>query len=448
MKEIADDSQVVLRGFAALLAVLIYFLRVDCVAEEMGSIDLPTITHQLSQQVEKVESLYLHYTIDVQNIVDEAVIFKLKGRLPPRLTEVELVCVKGSKLYLKKTETFQDLDSILPELIARHPKLEKNLDALYTDVPFAELKTLLAKAPKLTTQQTDIYDDGRLTRSQSQDRRRINKESQPIYVVVDTSKISGVYFVPTPIDKALFGPLIPTIAGLAADADYRAKHSAPKLFSLSGFRVLPKRETVGDAECLIVQGDTEVFWLDPKRGYAVTKRQLLNRDGGVRYETILQDFAEPISNVFFPKNIKTTEFGSVNEAGYNGKPLSSTTWIIDDVTANRSEHLSFFKGPPAGAFVMDQTLRRLNEKGEEVPLKPNKGAKTIPSVNYTQPASQNDLEETIRKAQLGQSQDGPNIPSPSFGRIAFFVANVALIGVLAFFLGRRYWRARASSGKR
>jgi hypothetical protein len=442
MKEIADSSQLVLRPFAVILAVLSYLLPMGCVAAEIGSIDLPAITHRLSQQVEKIESIYLHYTIDVHNLVDDAVIYKIKQRMPPRSTEVELVCVKNSKLYLKKTETFHDLDSILPELISRHPKLAKHLDALNTEVPFAELDTLLAKAPKLTTQQTDIYDNGRLTRTQSQDLRRINKEIQPIYVVVDTSKIGGTYFLPTPIDDALFGPLIPMIPGLTADADYRAKHSVPKLFSLPGFSVLPKREIVGDAECLVIQGSTEIFWLDPKRGCAVTKRQLLSRDGGVHYETTLQDFVELIPNVFFPKIIKTTEFGGVNDAEYNAKPLSVTTWSLDDITANRPEHLSFFKGPPAGAFVMDQTLRRLNEKGEEVPFKQKARANTIPSVNYTQPASQNDLEETIRKAQLGQSQDGPNTNSPSLGRTTFFVANIAVIGVLAFFLGRRFWYAR------
>jgi hypothetical protein len=188
--------------------------------------------------------------------------------------------------------------------------------------------------------------------------------------------------------------------------------------------VQPATEWVEGVRCVVVKNpDREKIWLDPKLGYALRKRDILDPESKrLRWRWLSRGFVEVETGVWLPKECWQEVCGpSAAPAPYAGKPLLRYVYTVTKLNINNVPDSLFEMRIEPGLTVLDATI-----------LPPKDGQNQV--ISYIMPADQKQLDHTIQDA-LSRTE---RIQAQSMPVKVFWWVSGAIVGGVALYLLGRW----------
>jgi hypothetical protein len=212
----------------------------------------------------------------------------------------------------------------------------------------------------------------------------------------------------------------------------RKQECLPDVFRLGPYSVEPALQLVNGFACVVVAWPgRDKLWLDPKVGFALRRRELLDPEGGSLMERWHNhDFVEGDRGIWLPKVCHVDRCGSrLAPAAYRGKPLLRYVFTVTKLGLNNVPDSLFTLDFRPGTFVADANI---------LPAKEGEGD----FVTYVIPADRSKLDEAVQEAIAQRAQfQGRRWWTSAFvwGTTIIVVACLGLLLVLR----RLPWQKRA-----
>jgi hypothetical protein len=404
-----------------------------------GAKSKEAISEAYADKYAKMTTFRVDTTTTRDAILPEADLYRDFRKLPAYPLAATVVVHRDGRIYSESVDPWTTLFSpVLTRAKQEFAELRSSGAKLF-DVPYERIRQLAdaERARQQTTRKpvsTILVFDGQKTwRYAPDDPLTIEEKSVSFFTVVDPSTSKAALFGESIVDQMLLSPDMPSLPN---DSWFRQRNRVPGIFESAGMAVLETPQAAGGANCVVVSlpGKQTIF-MDPQKAYTVLKRQFM-RNGVIGSEVEAQDLQQLADGLWFPRRVVMTIYGSKDEAGgrYLGKPAFR---VIDEVTRvelNNPAHLKFFSvDVPPGAMVSDQTLRPLDQNGQEKPFPKAEGG-VVPATSYIMPADRADLEASLNEARRSAGNPVPPAPLHRSSSVWpwFVMLNVGMILALGF----------------
>ncbi len=178
-------------------------------------------------------------------------------------------------------------------------------------------------------------------------------------------------------------------------------------------------EEIGGTTCLKIAGLAQRIYVDPKRGFAMVRRELLDEDSGlvgVRY--LFQDFSEVQTGIWLARKIITETFDG-------SRPMARTTLKVLEIEIEDVPDALFSLTIDSGTTISDlRHTRRSDDGAWEI-------------VNYRIPANPADLDQVVAAAVKQQEQFGLAAKRGSSVRPVLLAVNLLAIIVICIVMFKR-----------
>jgi hypothetical protein len=343
--------------------------------------DLKDIASAFGAHRRALDSILVECEIRGKALVDEALLYEKMKVINPPFTDSRVVA-KGPKAYARSISTMRDINKYFQQQ-AKKGQSTANL-------PAKALLQALDAMPRNKWEEYVVYDGSMMWQKATP--AVILDQSHDSLLVEPPAKQPYRTIPITYLDHVCLMPVDPSVD----DPRQAAFNRIPEMFEVAKF-TLTNDVVVDGAPCVLLEApEYQRLWLDPKLGFAVRKREMLEGKG-VAMSMQFSEFAELVPGVWLPHRIEQERIGTSQlPESYVGKPIIRTTIRVTKIEANKPEHETYFKPKPKpGSFVNDARLKPIGSDGKPV-------ATDKPVViGYIQPASDEDLDEVIRAAEKG-----------------------------------------------
>jgi hypothetical protein len=354
----------------------------------------------------------------------------------------EEVIDSGGRLFYWEDLSIQRFNQALTESVAKdYPSVAQDPSQMFAQVPFQNMKSLLASAEPRPNARTLVFDGERLWQHHQQKHRGADGQVEDVYIRVNTNRPTNRYVPPSILEHWLYAFDMP---GLVCDRDFRSDNRFPDPGTAE---LLDSRVEVDGALCEIVEKGRYRYYLDPSLDYAVRKREWRYK-GRLVFEVLGAQFEELVPGVWLPRRVVATTFSAKED----GIPLYRSINTVELLEVNQPEHERFFLvKPPAGAVVIDENRKPIDSTGQE--QLPAEGD-IIPSVSYTQPANEADVEAAAQRAareqgdslarwKLLHGETSLNANGRGFRTVLICLNAGIIISLVALYIYRRFYGKHA-----
>lgn len=202
--------------------------------------------------------------------------------------------------------------------------------------------------------------------------------------------------------------------------------------------VRPETEKVDGAPCVVVEvRGFQVFWLDPAKGF-VPRRREIYEGGKPAYTVELKDLTQASEGVWVPRNVTMTVLATAKVAkDLIGKPAVKYVLRMKRMELNNPKRDVLFEVKvPAGALVVDTTVKPVDDKGVEIPLD-GSSPNTITGISYRQPISEKELAQVVAEAKEETGSSLLNRGASPMKTILILLSVCFILGIAGIALWRR-----------
>lgn len=387
-------------SIASLATAVCHACQALALADESG---LSQIAEAWTNATKNVQTILIEHDVQVEFLVDPAVVLGEFGALPP-VASVSVLNVlhKDGRCYFEVrddwgplTDPFENaLQDMFPEYASGEMTMAELPYERVLEVATDELQKL---TPNEKTAVRTIF-DGATVWQKTDEVFSSPSRAFTAWTVLDTTR-TGRPVLPKSLLQRI--GLSFRVKELPFDDADRASEMLPSAFDNDEFQVVTGNHMVNGVSCILAESPKQQLFMDPLRNYAIVRRVWKWTDGLPVYTLNSSEFAEIVAGLWLPKRIETIQYGAagVGSGMWSGKAVYKRVHSCSRIEINEQQHSSYLAANVRpGEVIVDQSLAALDANGNAIAAKPPVDG-AIPTVSYTMPADKSTLDAVIASAR-------------------------------------------------